>query len=162
MQKKHVNILLGVLAVFVVCAVVLVAAGAWFAMSVLHHEDADEQAASEAFAKERQHFAGATPVFELRAGGAALTRPVPTTGSGRLTTMHVLNWDPDEESLMRADLPFALLRMKEGPIDIANAASEGQRRKPVPIRVSDIERFGPALLIDQELEDGQRILIWTD
>ena len=162
MQKKHVNILLGVIAVIVVCAAVLVAGGAWFALSVFHHEDADPQTATAAFASARERFPGMTPVFELRAGGAAMTRPVPAGAPVRLATMHILNWDPAEESLNRVDLPFSLLRLKEGPIDIVTSAGEGSPRQRMSIRVSDIERFGPALLMDQELEDGHRVLVWTE
>jgi hypothetical protein len=163
LQKRHVNIILGILAFFVVCAVLLVAGGAWFAMSILDHEDADEQTARAAFSAARERFPGATPIFELRPEGPALTRPVPATGRANLHTMHILNWDPAEESLIRADLPFSLLRMKEGPIDLADAARNGYGGwHGVSIRVSDIERFGPALLMDEELEGGHRVLIWTE
>lgn len=162
MQKRHVNIILGVVAFVVVISVVLVAGGAWFVMSVMHREDADEQAAIVAFDAARAKFPGAKPLFELRATGPALTRDMPVSGSGTLHTLHILNWDADEQSLMRADLPFALLRLKEGPIDLANEFAESASPGRVSIRVSEIEQLGPALLLDDKDEAGHRVLIWTD
>jgi hypothetical protein len=163
MQKRHVNIILGVLAFFVVCAVLLVAGGAWFLMSVMDHQEADEQQASAAFTAARARFPGAMPVFELGPDGPALTRPVPETPRVVLHTMHVLNWSPEDQTLTRADLPFSLLRLKEGPIDIAAQGRPGfSVRRGGSIQVSDIERFGPALLMDLREGDGHRILIWTD
>ena len=160
MQKRHANIILGVVAVVVVGALVLVAGGAWFAMSVFHPQEADEQAATAAFNTERSQFSNAPPIFALRAGGPVLTRPLPASTRQDLRTLHILNWDPDEESLMRTDLPFALIRLKEGPIEVVDSvAGEPQG---LSLRVSDIERFGPALLMDEELEDGHRLLIWTE
>lgn len=162
MQKRHVNIILGVVAVVVVVCVLLVAGAAWFAMSVMHREDADEQAAISAFDTARAKFQGAKPLFERRAGGPALTRAVPASGADKLHTLHILTWDADEQSLIRAEVPFALLRMKEGPIDIANGFAEDSSRRRVSIRISEIERFGPALLLDDQDEGGDRLLLWTD
>jgi len=162
MQKRHVNIILGVLAFFVICAVLLVAGGAWVALSILDHEQADEVRASSAFAAVRAQFAGTKPVFELGPNGPVLTRAVPAVPRVRLQTMHVLNWSAEDESLTRAEIPFSLLRLKEGPIEIAAQGRPGfSVRRGGSIQVSDIERFGPALLMDHQ-EDGHRILIWTD
>ena len=162
MQRRHVNIILGMVAVVVVVCVLLVAGAAWFAMSVMHHEDADEQAAIMAFDAARAKFRGAKPLFELRSGDPVLTRAVPASGQGNLRTLHILNWDADEQSLMRVEVPFALLRIKEGPIDIANGFTEGFSMQRVSIRVSEIERFGPALLLDDQDEAGDRLLLWTE
>lgn len=162
MQKRHVNIILGVVAVVVVVCVVLVAGAAWFAMSVMHREDADEKTALVAFDAARAKFPDAKPLFELRSSGPALTRDVPASGRGNLHTLHILNWDADEQALLRADVPFALLRLKEGPIDLANEFGEGYSTQRVSVRISEIERFGPALLIDNQDEGGDRLLLWTD
>jgi hypothetical protein len=160
MQKRHANIILGIVAVVVVCTVVLVAGGAWFAMSVFHPQEADEQAATAAFSTVRSQFGSTPPVFALRAGNPVLTRPLPASTRNDLRTLHILNWDPDQESLMRTDLPFALIRLKDGPIEVVD--SEAGEPQGLSLRVSDIERFGPALLMDEELEDGHRLLIWTE
>jgi hypothetical protein len=80
--------------------------------------------------------------------------------------MHVLHWQPDERSLTQLDLPFALLRLKDGPLDIIRfinvASGSYPMQSVVSIRISEIEQFGPTLLIDQQLEDDHRVLVWTE
>jgi hypothetical protein len=162
MQKRHVNIILGIVGVVVVVCVLLVAGAAWFAISVVDVEVADPQAAVVAIDVVRAKFDGAKPLFELRSGRPTLTRAVPAAGSGSLHTLHVLNWDADDHSLIRADVPFALLRLKEGPIDLASGIAGAYQAQRISIRVSEIERFGPALLVDDTDEAGDRILVWTE
>jgi len=139
----------------------------WFVTHAFHREGADEARANVAFSAARARFNGTTPLFELRPGGPALTRAVPQAGSQpNLRTMHVLHWSAGERTLTTFDLPFALLRFRDSPLDVvkfinAPGGSDPVQQKVV-IRVSDIERFGPALLMDQELEDGHHVLIWTE
>jgi hypothetical protein len=163
MQRKHVNILLAVAGTIVVICVVLVAAGVWFASSMFHEQDADEQTAAAAMEAVRTRFTGATPVFELRPGGPVLTRPVPASAPpGMLRTMHALMWDPRDQSLARYELPFALLRLKEGPIELGSAMGGAFPMEKGTVRVRDIEQFGPSLLFDQDTPDGGHALIWTE
>ena len=162
MQKRHVNIILGVVAGVVVICVVLVAGAAWFAMSAIHREDADEKTALGVFDGARAKFPGAKPLFEVRSDGPALTRTLPASNGGSLHSLHILSWNADEQALLRADVPFALLRLKEGPIDLADGFAEGRSSRRMSIRVSEIERFGPALLLDHQDESGDRLLLWTD
>ena len=161
MRNKHANIILSTLAAVVVCATVLVAGGAWLAFSVFDYQDADEHAATTTFNTVRSRFGNGTPIFALRAGGPELTRPLPPATHPTLQTLHILNWDPDNESLLRTDLPFALLRLSNDEIEVVDSRA-GDPERGLSLRLSDIERFGPSLLMDQELEDGHRLLIWTD
>ena len=166
MAKRRRNIILGILAAIIFVVVILVAGGAWLIMSVLHRQDADQAQADATFEATRGQFKGAMPVFELRPDGVRLTRPIPATSSGIvLHTMHFLVWDPDQERLTQADVPLALLRWKDSPIDVLqfSPGSRGRSsRRAMSIRLSELERYGPALLVDQELEEGRPILIWTE
>jgi hypothetical protein len=168
MDKRKANILLAVLGTVVVCVLILVAGGAWFALSVFHRETADDAAARAAFDMARERFKGTPPVFELQDGRPALTRRVPGSEPGmRLRTMHFIFWDSNQQALTRADVPLALLRLRDSPIDIFEFVNGGggggyPRQKVASIRLSDLERFGSALLVDQRLEDGHRLLVWTE
>lgn len=166
MNKRTTNILLGVLGVFVVGAVILVGAGAWFALSVFHRQTTDEATASASFEAARSRFKGAMPVFEFRSGEPALARPVPATEARvQLRTMHFIVWDPEQESLTRADVPLGLLRLTDSSIDVfrfADQAGHGPRQQIAKIRLSELDRFGSTLLVDQQMEDGHRILVWTE
>jgi len=167
MTKRRTNIILGILGGIVVVIVLLVAGGAWLMASVLHREQADEISAKAMFAATRAHFKGATPVFELGPDGPVLTRPVPATGwATTLHTMHFLIWESDEQRLTRADVPLAFLRLTDSPIDFFRFAETSQgrsrRQRVASIRLSELERFGPALLADTEIEAGHPVLVWTD
>lgn len=167
MTKRQVNIILGVLAAVVLVVIVMLAGVAWFATSAFHRQDADEAAASVAFEGARARFKGETPVLEVRQGAPVLTRVVPVSpAAATLHTMHVMHWSAGERTLTTLNLPFALLRFRDSPIDIVRFVNVAGGSEPVQqkvtLRISDIERFGPALLLDQELEDGHRVLVWTE
>jgi hypothetical protein len=50
--------------------------------------------------------------------------------------------------------PIGILRFVDNPTE--------PRQKAVSLRMSDLDRFGPSLLVDQRSEDGHRVLVWTD
>jgi hypothetical protein len=166
MDKRKANILLAVLGTIVVCILILVAGGAWFALSVFHRETADDASARAAFEAARNRFAGMSPVFEMQAGGPTLTRPVPgSEPQTRLRTLHVIVWDSDAQTLTRADVPLALLRLRDSPIDVfqfSNGSGGRSGQAMTSIRLSELERFGSALLVDEQGEDGHRLLVWTE
>jgi hypothetical protein len=167
MNKRKANILLAILGVVVVCVLLVVAGGAWFALSVFHRETVDETAARAAFDTDRQRFQGTTPVFELRDGVPRLARLVPVNEPAtRLRTMHFVVWDAIDKTLIRANVPLALLRLRDSPIDVFEFANGGERgysrQRAASIRLSDLERFGSALLVDQQLEDGRQLMVWTE
>lgn len=167
MKKRTANILLAAFGTVVVCVLLLVVGGAWFAMSVFHRQNTNEASATATLDAARARFKGAAPVFEVHAGGPALTRPIPATGpSAHLRTMHFILWDSEKQILTQADVPLALLRFKDSPIDVMQFANGSGRRNPsekvVSIRLSELERFGSALLLDQDMEDGHRLLVWTE
>lgn len=165
MKKRTANILLAVFATIVVCVLVLVAGGVWLVHSVFHRQTTNEATATATLDAARARFKGAAPVFALQDGAPVLTRPVPTTDSGiHLRTMHVILWDSDQQTLTEADVPLALLRLRDSPIDVMQFAngSAGYSRRVVSIRMSELDRFGSALLLDQAMEDGHRLLVWTE
>jgi hypothetical protein len=166
MKKRTTNILLGVLGAFVVGAVILVGAGAWFALSVFHRQTTDEATASTAFDVARSRFKGTVPVFEFHPEGPVLSRPIPVTAAQiELRTMHFIVWDADRGSLTKADVPLGLLRLTDSSIDVFRFVDQSGRsgRQPLArIRLSELDRFGSTLLVDQQMEDGNRILVWTE
>lgn len=166
-KKRTANILLAVFGTVVVCVLLLVAGGVWLAMSVFHRQNTNEATATATLDAARARFNGAAPVFEVHAGGPALTRPIPTTDPvAHLRTMHFILWDSDRQTLTQADVPLALLRFRDSPIDVMQFANGSGRGYPsdnvVSIRLSELERFGSALLLDQEMEDGHRLVVWTE
>jgi hypothetical protein len=78
--------------------------------------------------------------------------------------MHFIVWEPGRQILTQADVPLALMRLNDEPMDILRFVDNPRepRHKAVSLRMSDLDRFGPSLLVDQRSEDGHRVLVWTD
>jgi hypothetical protein len=162
-MKKSTATILTILGILVFFAIVGVAFAAWMFMSNVEMSRTDERSAVAAFEEARKPFAGMEPVFEMRDEDTVTRRrPTPETSSVRLKTMHVLAWDPDEEGLIRVDLPYWLLRLKSGPLEITSDRIPSGRRQRLDITIEELERYGRALLVDFESPDGDRVLIWQE
>lgn len=155
-----------VVAVAVVCILGLVAvAGVGFYFVSQHIETKAASAASAAleFDSIKKGFAGQKPLVELDSRGeflrANLDRPVPAHKASP-EHLHLLAFDPGNRRVVRFRLPFWILRMKAGntTIDL-----NGNRMNLEDLRLSidDLERFGPALIVDHQGADGTRVLVWS-
>jgi hypothetical protein len=123
---------------------------------------ADAASASQQYDQIRSRFAGITPVIDIRDEKPVITRRPPAQSTGaRLATLRILAWDPDDKGLARIDLPFWLLRLKSGPIEIVSDHSRISDTE-LGITVEELERYGPTLVLDHEGEDGERVLVWTE
>ena len=123
----------------------------------------DERSAARAFDEIRARLVNAQPVLELRNEVPVLARKAPDSPvSGELQRLQVLVWKPDEENLSHVTLPWWLLRLKEGPIDISAEAGAGYTTPRVLLTVEEVERYGPAVLLDHIEPDGSRFLVWTE
>jgi hypothetical protein len=72
----------------------------------------------------------------------------------------VLAWDPEDEELVRFELPFWLIRLKESPIRFGTFAT-GLDELRISMTAADIERYGPGIIIDIT-RDGKDVLVWVD
>jgi hypothetical protein len=139
----------------------VVAGGVWFFTTALDTVPADQAEATRSFGDARARFGESLPLLEMSERGPVLKRqpPAPVAGPD-LKNIQVIAWDPGDEKLVRVTLPFWLMRMTDGPINVsAESAVPGVR---LSMTVDELERYGPALLIDHSEEDGSRILIWTE
>jgi hypothetical protein len=166
MTKNQKTILFAVIGVVVMLVLAVIGVGVWFVRSLVDNVAMDQAAATKTMDDVRARFAAATPVLDVRPGGVTLVRKPPETAPpGELKTLHILRWDVHRDRLSRLEIPFWLLRMREMPIDVfySDEAGSGARvRMPSTIRMSDIERFGSALIVDGDMPDGGHLLIWSD
>jgi hypothetical protein len=120
------------------------------------------QAASE-FDRVKAEFAGQKPLIELDSQGdflrAHTDRPVPAH-TAPPEKLHLLAFDPSDGRIVRFSIPFWLLRLKTGN---ATIDLNGNRMDLEDLRVSveDLERFGPALIVDHQTPGGERVLVWS-
>jgi hypothetical protein len=122
----------------------------------------DEDRAAAEFESVRARFPGQQPLIRMVDGRpeyiaerATQSGPVATP----LKTMHMMAWD-DEGQLVTFAIPFWLLRLKSGPIQLS-AYSQGWNDRGVSFKIEDLERAGPGIVLDFSERDG-RVLVWTE
>ena len=71
----------------------------------------------------------------------------------------VLVFDYRDERLVKISLPFWLLRMGRRKIDFGN--DQGFDLDRLNLDVKELERIGPAMVLDHRATSGERVLIWT-
>lgn len=119
--------------------------------------------AESSFDEVRRRFGNVEPAIELREGRLAFVRDVPSTAPQHLETIHILVWEPASQKLSRRTVPFWLLRMRSGPIELpAEARALLAVSGPAVIRADEIERYGSTILVDHTRNDRTQVLIWTD
>jgi len=159
MARKRSTILMVIIGIVVCIFVVGAGTATWFYLSVFDSVDADEAAATRSFDEARARFKGQQPILELRDDKVALLRKAPDIAPAReLQTVHVLTWNAEEGTLSTVTLPFWLLRLQDSGVDVSIAA-DGTR---LTMTMDEVERYGPALVLDHLEEDGSRVLVWTE
>lgn len=156
-------ILVAFLGVCVLGLVLIAGLGLYF---VSHHIAMQKTTSAEAlrrFDTERARFKAERPIIEID----ALERPLERRSLAEMPTaavkpasLCVLAWDPDEGRLARIALPFWMLRIGRQKIDFLNDAHDFNFDR-LNLDVRELERIGPALLLDYRTPSGERVLIWT-
>ena len=149
---------LGILGVIAIAGV-----GFYFFTKHIETREVTRPVAAREFETVKAAFPGQKPLIELDSRGeflrAHLDRPIPANAKVP-ETLHLLAFDPSDGRIVRFNLPFWLLRMKAGN---ATIDLNGNRMDLEDLRVSvkDLERFGPALIVDHQGTDGGRVLVWS-
>jgi hypothetical protein len=120
--------------------------------------------ANAEFEAVRARYPGQQPLIRIVDGRPEFVaeRATPSGASTPpLKTMHLMAWDDDEEQLVTFAIPFWLLRLKSGPIQLS-AYAQGWNDGGVSFRIEELERAGPGIVLDfSERRDG-RVLIWAE
>lgn len=155
-----------VIAIAVVCILGLVAVagiGFYFVSQHIDTKAATPAAAAREFDSVKSGFAGQQPLIELDRRGKFLRANTDRPATPHTTVpdqLNLLAFDPSDGRIVRFSLPFWLLRMKTGgtTIDL-----NGNRMDLEDLRLSvdDLERYGPALIVDHQAPDGDRVLVWS-
>ena len=159
--KRWVWWILGTMAFFGLLAMAGIGGCVYFFAS---HFDAREVTATQAeaeFEAIRARFKDQKPLLEIKRNGQVLVDRLEeraATYKGRKPeALRILAWERGEAKRVRITLPMWLLRWK-GTMDLKS--SEVGLEK-LNIKVEDLERAGPSLLVDHT--DGRhRLLVWTE
>lgn len=171
-MKTRRKTILTIVAGGVIC-IVLAGAGiaAWVLLSVFQSEPSDVTSASRQMEEARERFNGAAPLIQITSTrvhatgvnwSGELTHAISANAApGALARLRVLTWRPAEGNLSRITIPWWLVRMKDDSLNLTEQMGGAQSRA-MTLKVEDLERLGPALLIDHVEDDGARFLIWTE
>jgi len=166
--KKQTWIWVGVAVagVLILGFVAIVAAGVLFVARQMETEPASAVSAEKAFADARSRFDGQTPIIQIEERDGMIRTRIdrlpPDDPTGPLPeTMHVMAYDPEEGRIVRVNLPFWLLRMGNRGSLRFSSSNTRLSFEHLNLTVDDIARYGPALIVDQKMPKGERVLIWT-
>jgi len=157
---------IGIAALFIIGMIALAGAGVYFVTRQVQVREASPARAQSLFEQNRDRFKDVKPLIELDTDGEVIrsrfdeARAKAHPSSASLDALHVLAWDAEDEKMVQVSVPFWLLRLKRGPIDVFSDTA-GLRRAGLRITVDELEALGPSLLIDHRGRHGDRVLIWT-
>jgi hypothetical protein len=159
--KTWVWVVVGVIVAGVLCIVVLAGVGVWFVRSHVDVRPTTSAAAAGDFESVRARFASQKPLIELDEHGefirANTDRPA---GTVRPQTLNVMAFDPNDEKVVRMELPFWLLRLKSGGTRFSAGGGDVDLAK-LRLTVEDLEHFGPTLILDHKDHKGTQVLVWS-
>jgi hypothetical protein len=157
--KRWIWIVGGIFATLILICVALVGTGIYLFSRHIDARHVTRVQADAEFDAIRHQFNDAAPLLEIKNDKVLANRLEERAGtySGPLPTMlNVLAYDRNESKRVHLSIPLWLLHMK-GKMKLQG---EDMGLERLDLSVDDIERAGPALLIDHT--DGHaRLLVWT-
>ena len=159
-KRTWVWVVIGVFFVLVVLAIAGITISVAFFRQSMTVTAMSSNNATEEFDAVRARYPGQQPLIQMVDGRPQFVADRATKSTAPLKTMHVMAWDDDEEQLVTFALPFWLLRLKSGPIQLS-AYSQGWDDRGVSFRIEELERQGPGIVLDFFERDG-RVLIWAE
>ena len=148
-----------------IVVVALLSAGSWMLSSLVKVESLDVSRATPMLDEIRARFAGLEPAFAISDGRVAMVRQPPDRAATRATSTQALPWRQSENTLSRASIPLSLLRFTTEPIPLDRLVEMLETDLEVgslEVRIRDIQRYGPTLLLDAVTPEGDVVLIWNE
>jgi hypothetical protein len=156
-KSSFIRVLVGI-ALTALVAVAILGVFTWRSISM---ETLPEDQAARRFETARAVFSGSSPILTVGTDGRL--RPAIPSASRveRPTRFRVLAYRAAERRLATASLPFWFLKMK-GPAVAYSLQDTGLDLDRLGVTPADLERYGPALVLDETRPNGDRLLVWTE
>lgn len=139
-------------------------AGVYFVSKHVNMSRVEAPAALKQFEDGRARFKDQQPLIEIDANERVTQlkniADLPD-GAQKAASLHVMAWDPDDGRIVNFKIPLWVLGLGEQKVDLG-VGSESLDLRRLNIHVKDLERIGPALLMDLKSPSGDRALIWTE
>jgi hypothetical protein len=160
--KTWLWIILGFVGVCVLGLSVVAGAGVYFVSKHVNIRATSSATALQTFDAARATFKSEQPLLEMD----AFERPREVRHIADLPTspvkpsdLHVLVWKASDNRLVNVSVPFWILRLGKQKMDFGD--SNGFNFDRLHLNPADLERIGPALVLDYRPASGERVLIWT-
>jgi hypothetical protein len=161
--KTWVWVVVAVVVVGILGIIAMAGVGIYFFSQHIKTSTESPASASRDFERINARFAGQKPLIELDTEGRYLRSNTDRHAAPGVKTpeaLHVMAFDPGDGRIVSVEIPFWLLRLKlrGSAIDFNGHRMELEDLK---LTVEDLERYGPALVVDHRVASGQRVLVWS-
>jgi hypothetical protein len=164
--KTWVWVVLAVVVIGILGVITIAGVSIYFFSRHIDTKAASPASASRDFEQVTNRFAGQKPLIEVDEHGRYLRsntdRPTPEHTKPP-DQLEVMAFDPDDARIVHISIPFWLLRMKSRGMNGATVDFNGNRMnlEDLKLTVEDLERFGPALVVDHKSPTGERVMVWS-
>jgi hypothetical protein len=159
-MRRWVKVTLGGFALVAVAVMVLAATGAYFVFRHMETRAAAEADAIQAIDAVKARFGARPPLVEVvdpRRADIRINRAIEPSSTA-VDTIHVMNWKSETGELVSTEVPLWLMRFST-----LNIASQlGIAPAKFQLTVSDIQRYGPGIVVDYGIQKELRLLIWVE
>src|SRR5688500_10643942 len=162
--KTWLKITLVVVALGMLGMCAIAGAGIYFVSKHVQTTRVSSSSAIKQFDDALARFKDQKPLIEIdsheRVRRTRDTAGLPTAAT-KATNFVIKAWDPDEGRIVNLTIPIWILAMGKRKVDLGIGHDSFDLRR-LDLDFKDIERIGPALLIDVHTRTGERVLIWTE
>jgi hypothetical protein len=146
---------------------------AWLAVAMIvfaswtEFETANQTLAEQAFESSLNLCADRRAYLVGESGGSfVVNRELEGSELQDLNTLHLMYWQADEKRLTRMNFPIWFVRVKTThSINLGTYTSllaGDWAHFELSVTVQDLQRRGPGLILDHQLAEQDRLLLWTD
>lgn len=167
-RNKWIPIVIGLVIFVVIVGIGLVGGAVYFFSRQVAFKTIETGTGQQEFDKIRAGFKGQTPFIELTGDGefeearAVVHRELATHPTGKVSTVRIRVWSPEERKLVSLDLPFWTVRlMGNKPIDFKTGHG-GVSRVSLRVTAEELERRGPGLVMNHTAPRGESVLVWLE
>ena len=159
-RRTWVKVTVGIVIAIAVALAALAGTAGYFVFRHMDRRASGEVEAIQAIEAVKTRFGSRPPLIEIadpRKIDVRINRPAEPSAA-RVDTIHVINWKSETRELARADVPLWLMRFSS-----VNLASQlGLAPAQFRLTVSDVQRYGPGILIDYGSPGEFRVLVWVE
>lgn len=159
-MRTWAKITLGVFGVIAVVVAALAGTGAYFVFRHMETRAGGEADAMQAIEAVKARFGSRPPLVEIadpRRADIRINRPVESSAV-HVDTIHIINWKSETREVARTEVPLWLMRFSTVNIASQLGIAPAQFR----LTVSDIERYGPGIIVDYGSAGEFRMLVWVE